>query len=108
MNFQLTEEQKLIQKTAREFAVAELVPGAIERDEKKIWPREAVTKMAELGFMGIIGSLLFAGFDELLQSFVPGRFPSIYDVIADLIGFTIIVGTMYYYSRKRTQSISNG
>ena len=54
MNFQLTEEQQLIQKTAREFAVAELVPGAIERDEKKIWPRDAVNKMAELGFMGIM------------------------------------------------------
>ena len=54
MNFQLTEEQRLIQKTAKEFADAELILGAIERDEKKIWPREAVTKMAELGFMGIM------------------------------------------------------
>ena len=54
MNFQLTEEQKLIQKTARDFSNAELVPGAIERDERKIWPREAVNKMAELGFMGIM------------------------------------------------------
>ena len=35
MNFQLTEEQKLIQKTTREFSNVELVPGAIERDEKK-------------------------------------------------------------------------
>ncbi len=35
MKFQLTEEQVLIQRTAREFADAELVPGAIERDEKK-------------------------------------------------------------------------
>jgi VanZ family protein len=49
----------------------------------------------------IVGSLLFAGLDEFLQSFVPGRMPSIYDVIADFIGFTIVVGTMYYYSRKR-------
>ena len=54
MNFQLTEEQKLIQKTTREFADSELAPGAIERDEKKIWPREAINKMAELGFMGIM------------------------------------------------------
>ena len=54
MNFQLTEEQQLIQKTAKEFADAELIPGAIERDEKKIWPREAVTKMSKLGFMGIM------------------------------------------------------
>jgi len=34
----LTEEQKLIKKTAREFALKELAPKAIERDEKKIWP----------------------------------------------------------------------
>jgi len=54
VNFQLTEEQKLIQKTAREFANLELAPGAIERDEKKIWPREAVNKMAKLGFMGMM------------------------------------------------------
>ena len=54
MKFQLTEEQVLIQKTAREFADAELVPGAIERDEKKIWPKDAIDKMAKLGFMGIM------------------------------------------------------
>ena len=33
MNFQLTEEQILIQKTAREFADTELAPGVVERDE---------------------------------------------------------------------------
>jgi VanZ family protein len=78
--------------------------------------------MAEYGILGflyyksfesislpvIIGSLLFAGFDELWQSFVPGRFPSIYDVFADLIGFTIVVGTMYYFSRKRSTSTPHG
>ena len=36
MNFQLSEEQRLIQETAKKFANSELVPGAIERDEKKI------------------------------------------------------------------------
>ena len=54
MNFKLTDEQKLIQQTAREFALEELAPGVIERDEKKIWPREAVQKMGELGFMGMM------------------------------------------------------
>ena len=54
MNFQLTEEQTLIQRTAREFSNAELVPGAIDRDEKKIWPKDAVNKMGELGLMGIM------------------------------------------------------
>ena len=54
MNFQLTDEQKLTQKTAREFAVNELAPGVVERDEKKVWPKEGVAKMAELGFMGMM------------------------------------------------------
>ena len=61
MNFNLTEEQLLVQKTAKEFAVAELVPGAVERDEKKIWPREAIQKMGELGFMGIMVSEKWGG-----------------------------------------------
>ena len=54
MNFQLTEEQILIQKTARAFADNELTPGAVERDDKKIWPREGVKQMGELGFMGMM------------------------------------------------------
>ena len=56
MNFQLSEEQRLIQETAKKFANSELVPGAIERDEKKIWPRDAIDKMANLGFMGMMVS----------------------------------------------------
>ena len=54
MNFELTEEQKLVQKTARDFSKAELLPGAVERDISKIWPKDAVKKMAELGFMGMM------------------------------------------------------
>ena len=36
MNFNLTEEQQLIKKTASKFANDELLEGAIERDKKKI------------------------------------------------------------------------
>ena len=56
MNFNLTEEQKLIKKTAREFAINELAPGAIHRDANKIWPAEEIEKMSQLGFMGIMVS----------------------------------------------------
>ena len=56
MNFSLTEEQQMIRQTARDFAINELAPGAVERDEKKIWPREAIQKMGELGFMGMMVS----------------------------------------------------
>ena len=54
MNFELTDEQKLIKRTAKEFADNELVPGAILRDQTKQWPSEAVNKMGDLGFMGMM------------------------------------------------------
>ena len=53
MNFQLTDEQKLIQKTAKDFSDNELAPGAVERDQKKEWPEDAIKKMGSLGFMGM-------------------------------------------------------
>ena len=56
MNFDLTQEHKLIQKTARDFAQNELLPGVLERDENKIWPKDAIFKMGELGFMGMMVS----------------------------------------------------
>jgi alkylation response protein AidB-like acyl-CoA dehydrogenase len=54
MNFELTDEQILIKKTAQEFADNELAPGVVERDEKKIWPTEYIKQMGELGFMGMM------------------------------------------------------
>tara|TARA_B100000029_G_scaffold296157_1_gene289460 strand:- start:328 stop:1467 length:1140 start_codon:yes stop_codon:yes gene_type:complete len=61
MNFQLTEEQRLIKKTAKEFSNAELLPGAVDRDEKKIWPKDAVDKMGDLGFMGMMVDPIWNG-----------------------------------------------
>jgi alkylation response protein AidB-like acyl-CoA dehydrogenase len=54
INFDLSEEQILIQKTAREFALNELLEGVIDRDEKKQWPKTQITKMAKLGFLGMM------------------------------------------------------
>ena len=53
MNFELTKQQKLAQKIAREFAQQELEPRAQELDETMEFPRDAIQKMAKLGFMGI-------------------------------------------------------
>ena len=61
MNLNLTEEQKLLQKTAREFAHFELSPGVVDRDENKIWPKDAVDKMADLGFMGMMTDSKWGG-----------------------------------------------
>ena len=54
MDFSYTEEQQLIQKTAREFAKEHLAPGVIERDEKAEFPREQLKMLGELGFMGMM------------------------------------------------------
>src|SRR6478736_6492116 len=61
MHFQLTEEQLMIQKAARDFAVNECLPGVIERDEHQKFPKEQVMKLAELGFMGMMVSPEYGG-----------------------------------------------
>src|SRR5215467_3493993 len=53
MDFDLTEEQRLIQQTARDFAQREIAPKAAELDKSGRWPAEIVKKMAELGFLGV-------------------------------------------------------
>ena len=52
MNFQLTEEQIMIQQAARDFVQNQCLPGVIERDEKQQFPKEQILQLAELGFMG--------------------------------------------------------
>ena len=54
MNFDFTDEQLMIQETAREFAQAEIAPSAIERDKNAEFPAEIVKKLGELGFLGIM------------------------------------------------------
>ena len=61
MNFELTDEQKLIQKTAKDLAKDHIEMGAIERDEKKIWPKEIIQEMSSLGFMGMMVSQDYNG-----------------------------------------------
>lgn len=53
MNFELTEEQKMIQDMARNFAEKEVAPLAAELDETHRYPVELAHKMGELGLMGI-------------------------------------------------------
>jgi alkylation response protein AidB-like acyl-CoA dehydrogenase len=61
MDFNLTEEQLMIQTAARDFAKTECLPGVIERDEKQQFPKEQILKLAELGFMGMMVSPAYGG-----------------------------------------------
>ena len=53
MDFNLSEEQRLLKKTVREFAEGELAPHSREWDEKQAFPREVFAKLAQLGLMGV-------------------------------------------------------
>jgi len=50
----LTEEQRLIRDTIRDFATKELLPYAAEWDATASFPREAIKKMGQLGLMGML------------------------------------------------------
>lgn len=52
MHFELTEEQKIIQNTARKFAEKEILPTLEEDEKNHRFKTEIVKKMAELGFFG--------------------------------------------------------
>ena len=53
MEFGLSETQRMIQQTARDFAVKEVAPLADKVDKQEYFPQENVRRMAELGFMGM-------------------------------------------------------
>ncbi len=61
MQFQLTEEQLMIQKAAREFAQNECKPGVIDRDENQKFPAEQVKMLGELGFLGMMVDPKYGG-----------------------------------------------
>jgi alkylation response protein AidB-like acyl-CoA dehydrogenase len=54
MDFELTVEQKLARRTAREFAEAEIAPVIARYDEAEEFPAELFGKLGGLGFMGAL------------------------------------------------------
>ncbi|CVK20237.1 acyl-CoA dehydrogenase [Sporomusa sphaeroides] len=70
MQFQLTEEQKIMQKLVRDFAEKEVAPGAAERDEKEEFSREIADAMGEMGFAGICFPEQYGGADADVLSYI--------------------------------------
>src|SRR6266545_4652718 len=54
MEFELSEEQKQIKMSVREFAEAEIAPHVMEWDETQHFPIELQPKLADLGLLGIL------------------------------------------------------
>lgn len=72
MDFDLSEEQGMIQETIRKFADEEIAPVASENDKKAHFPRDLFEKLAALGFMGtpIPEEYGGAGFDFISHAIV--------------------------------------
>jgi len=54
MDFTQSDELLEIRRVAREFAEKEIRPHVMEWDEKQVFPREILSRLGELGFMGIL------------------------------------------------------
>lgn len=54
MDLELTEEQRMVQASVREFVAGEIAPRAKEYDEHARFPREQLKGLAELGLLGMI------------------------------------------------------
>ena len=54
MHFDLTEEQRQVKFSVREFAESEIAPHVLEWDEEQHFPIELMPKLAELGLLGVI------------------------------------------------------
>ena len=61
MNFDLTEEQRMIRDTAREFAEKEVKPAAADIDRTDEFPRKIYRRMAELGLIAMTLPLEYGG-----------------------------------------------
>lgn len=63
MHFALENELDQIRETAAEFAASELEPNAARWDAEERFPREAIAKAAELGFLGMTAPEAYGGSD---------------------------------------------
>ena len=61
MEFSLSEEQRLLKQTVRDFAEAEIGPHSREWDERQEFPRELFAQLGELGLMGVVWPVEYGG-----------------------------------------------
>ena len=61
MDFDLSEEQKEIKRSVREFAEREVRPHVSEWDESQIFPQEIIPQLAKLGLMGVTIPAAYGG-----------------------------------------------
>jgi alkylation response protein AidB-like acyl-CoA dehydrogenase len=72
MNFDLTDDQKRLRQTIREFAESEIAPGVSERDRDSRFPWELIPKLAQMKLLGIMTPMEYggAGLDSLSAAII--------------------------------------
>ncbi|MBI4488943.1 MAG: acyl-CoA dehydrogenase [Deltaproteobacteria bacterium] len=70
MDFDLTEEQQMVQEMARTFAEKEVKPVAARMDHEGVYPAELVKKLGRIGFMATFVPAEFGGSGMDLPSYV--------------------------------------
>lgn len=117
MDFDLSEEQKMIQDTIRKFARDEIAPVAAENDKKGRFPRDIFQKLADLGFMGtpIPEEYGGAGFDYISHAIVAeeiGRVDSsmrgTYSVQVSLVELPILKFASEEQKKKYLPKLTSG
>jgi butyryl-CoA dehydrogenase len=117
MDFDLSQEQKMIQDTIRKFAKEEIAPVARENDKKAQFPREIFKKLADLGFMGtpIPEEYGGAGFDYISHAIVAeeiGRVDSslrgTYSVQVSLVELPLFVFGSEEQKKKYLPKLTSG
>jgi butyryl-CoA dehydrogenase len=61
IDFELTDEQRLIRETARDFADREIIPVARDNDRNEHFDLELVRKLGEMGYLGPIVAEEYGG-----------------------------------------------
>jgi alkylation response protein AidB-like acyl-CoA dehydrogenase len=70
MNFDLSDEQQVLQKTIRDFCARSIVPHAARWDEEERFPAEVIPQMAELGLLGMHVPEAYGGAGMKLHDYV--------------------------------------
>src|SRR4051794_8402277 len=61
IDFELTDEQRLIRETARDFADREIIPVARDNDRNEHFDTDLVKKIADMGYLGAVVAEEYGG-----------------------------------------------
>jgi alkylation response protein AidB-like acyl-CoA dehydrogenase len=61
LDFELSEEQRAIRRSVREFAERAIRPHVMEWDEVQAFPRDVVRQLGQMGFMGVTVPVKYGG-----------------------------------------------